>query len=71
MKRALFICTYGGFITSFETNNIKILQKQGYEVHIAANFKDKSKNKKPELLEHLNVVQHNIEFKRNPLTLAI
>lgn len=68
MKRALFICTYGGFITSFETNNIKILQKQGYEVHIAANFKEKSKNKKPELLEHLNVVQHNIEFKRNPLT---
>ncbi len=65
MKKALFICTYGGFISSFEVSNIKILQSMGYEVHVAANFNDPIKNDKPEVIDGLNIVKHHINFQRN------
>ena len=38
MKKALLITTVSGFIPQFEMNNVKILQKKGYEVHYASNF---------------------------------
>ena len=37
MKRALIITALGGFIRSFLTNDIKILQELGYEVTCMAN----------------------------------
>ena len=37
MKKALLVSTISGFIPQFEMNNVKILQKYGYEIHYATN----------------------------------
>ena len=37
MKKALFVATIYGFLNSFETNNMRLLQEMGYEVHCMAN----------------------------------
>lgn len=39
MKKALIVATVGGFICSFEKNNIRLLKNLGYEVFIACNIK--------------------------------
>lgn len=37
MKKALFVASVYGFLGSFERNDIKLLQEQGYVVACAAN----------------------------------
>jgi Glycosyltransferase len=66
--RALFICTYGDFAATFEKNNINILQNIGYEVHVASNFADASKNRNIHVLEEMQVILHHINFDRSPFT---
>lgn len=63
-KKALIIATIAGFITSFEMNDIKILQELGYEVIVAANFENYNGK-----LDDKNVQKLNIEFARSPFSL--
>lgn len=63
MKHALIVATIGGFITSFEKNDIKILQEKGYHVHVACDVQDKKRR-----LEELGVTLHPISFARSPLS---
>lgn len=62
MKHALIVATVGSFITSFEKNDIKILQEMGYQVHAACDASEKK-----EQLEQLGVTVHPVSFARSPL----
>lgn len=68
MKKALVVATIVGFITSFEMNDIRILQEMGYEVHIATNMSDYGSIKKLELLLATGVISHDIKFNRQPFS---
>lgn len=63
MKHALVVATVGGFITSFEKNDIRILQEKGYQVHVACDVMEEGK-----IFEEMGVVVHNIPFARSPLS---
>lgn len=43
-KKALMIASMGSMLDNFNRRNIEILMKQGYEITIAANFKDEDSN---------------------------
>lgn len=68
MRRALFICTYGDFAATFEKNNICILQNMGYEVHVASNFAESTKNRSIHILREMKVLLHHISFERSPFS---
>ena len=63
MKHALIVATVGSFITSFEKNDIKILQQMGYQVHVACDISEKKQE-----LEALGVTLHPIPFARSPFS---
>ena len=42
MKKALMVTHVSGFVPQFEMNNVRILQKMGFEVHYASNFNNVS-----------------------------
>lgn len=63
-KKALIIATIAGFVTSFELNDIRILQELGYEVIVAANFEDYNGK-----LDNKNIKKINIDFARSPFSL--
>lgn len=65
MKKALIITALGGFIRSFLTSDIKILQDMGYEVHCAANINHEGADGLAEYFEEMNVVFHQIDFSSN------
>lgn len=62
MKKALIVATIGGFICSFEKNDIKLLKNLGYEVFIACNTKGREKE-----LEQLECNVVHLPIARNPL----
>ena len=68
-RKVLFVATYGGFFTSFEMNNIRILMNMGFEVHCVANFDNITYNPKNSLLLDLGVIEHNLPFDRSPYNL--
>lgn len=37
-RKALLVTHVSGFVPQFEMNNVRILQRLGYEVHYASNF---------------------------------
>jgi len=59
----LFIATQDDHIYKFHVPFMKWFKKQGYEVHIAANFLDYK-----EELKEFGFVLHQIDFSRNPLS---
>lgn len=61
MKKALMVATVGGFICSFEKNDIKLLKNLGYEVFIACNTKGRE-----EELEQLGCKIVHLPIARNP-----
>ena len=70
MKKMLMLASVVSMIDQFNMSNIDILKKQGYEVHVAANFeygntssKQRVEEFKKELTE-LNVQYYNIDFSR-------
>lgn len=70
MKKILMIASVASMIDQFNMSNIDILKKQGYEVHVAANFEKGStcsnqriEEFKKELTE-LNVNYHHVDFSR-------
>ena len=61
MRKALIVATIGGFICSFEKNDIKLLKNLGYEVYIACNIEDRK-----EELEQLECKIVHLPIERNP-----
>ena len=68
MKKVLFVTHVGDFVPQFEMNNVRCLQKMGYEVHYAANFQLSSYGNKGERLKDSGVVCHFVPFERSPLS---
>ncbi|MXP74777.1 glycosyltransferase [Lachnospiraceae bacterium WCA-9-b2] len=72
MKKVLMVATVASMIGSFNLDNLSILQKMGYEVHVACNFKDRTvwtdeKVKKlVKQLKDMGVKYHQIDFHRKP-----
>ncbi|MCB2312023.1 glycosyltransferase family 4 protein [Clostridium tagluense] len=70
MKKMLMIVSVASMIDQFNMPNIDILKKQGYEVHVAANFEygsTSSKERVEELkkeLTGLNVQYYHVDFSR-------
>lgn len=71
MKKVLMVATVPSMIGQFNMNNIHILLRLGYEVHVGCNFKDRSiwdthrVIKFEEQLEKLNIKYFQIDFDRN------
>ena len=66
MKKALIVTTVSGFVPQFERNNVHILQKMGYEVHYASNFKNPHYGTDNHRLDGTNIVCHQVDFVRSP-----
>src|SRR5680860_205168 len=70
MKKMLMLASVASMIDQFNMSNIDILKKQGYEVHVAANFKygnTSSKQRVDEFkkeLKELNVPFYHVDFSR-------
>ena len=70
MKKMLMLASVASMIDQFNMSNIDILKKQGYEVHIAANFgygNTSSKQRVDEFkkeLKELNVPFYHVDFSR-------
>ena len=65
-KKVLFIATVGGFLTQFELNNVFLLQKLGYEVHSAANYREPVYRVKKQKLEDMGVILHHVDMEKSP-----
>lgn len=71
MKKVLMLASVASMIDQFNMQNISILKEKGYEVHVAANFKQgsTSSNKRIEQfkkeLNYLNIPFYQIDFSRN------
>lgn len=65
MKKALIVTAFARFIKSFLTNDIKILQDMGYEVHCAANIHHAGAECMEKYFLDMNVIFHQIDFSSN------
>ena len=65
MKKALILTAFARFIKSFLTNDIKILQDMGYEVHCAANIHHAGAECMEKYFLDMNVTFHQIDFSSN------
>lgn len=65
-KKALIVTTVSGFVPQFEMSNVRILQGMGYEVHYASNYHTPSYGNDNERLNGTGIIQHQIDFIRNP-----
>ena len=70
MKKALIITTVSGFVPQFEMNNVRILQRLGYEVHYASNFHMPVYGKDNDRLKGTGVIGHQIDFVRSPFKIG-
>lgn len=66
MKKALIIATVGGFLSKFETNDAKLLQEMGYEVHYASDFQNRIYDFDEQELKEDGYVLHHINMRKNP-----
>lgn len=69
MKKVLFIATVQSHIINFHIPYINLLQKKGYEVHVATKLDNDRYKNASEYVE--NVIWENIDFSRNPLSKEI
>lgn len=71
MKKVLILASVASMIDQFNMINIDILKKQGYEVHVAANFQygnTSSQQRMEEFkkeLHKLSIAYYHIDFARN------
>lgn len=71
MKKVLMLASVASMIDQFNMVNIDILQKQGYEVHVAANFKYGNTSSQQRIeefkkeLSELGITYYHIDFARN------
>lgn len=61
-KKALIVAALAGFINTFLKHDIELLQQKGYEVHCAANAKNKIKEENEKEFNDLGVIFHQIDF---------
>jgi glycosyltransferase EpsD len=66
MKHALIVSTVSGFLLKFEKENVKLLQRMGYQVHYAANMNEPFYTFQSEELAELGVQAHHIDVARSP-----
>lgn len=71
MKQALIISTVSGFLLKFESENVKLLQSMGYQVHYAANMDEPFYAFRREDLAAMGVQAHHIPVARSPYMLRI
>lgn len=70
MKKVLMLASVASMIDQFNMQNIEILQEQGYEVHVAANFEQGSSSSKERVeefkkeLKEKNILYFQIDFSR-------
>lgn len=75
MKRMLMLASVASMIEQFNMSNIELLQKMGYEVHVACNFEKGSTCTEEKILElkkklkQLQVRFFQIDFERNVMKL--
>jgi glycosyltransferase involved in cell wall biosynthesis len=69
MPKALIVATVSGFLPQFESNNVKILQEYGYEVHFAANFDVPIYDMDTGILREHGIHLHPIGIERSPTKL--
>lgn len=67
-KKVLLVTRVSGFVPQFEMNNVKILQKMGYEVHYASNFETVVYGADNERLKGTGIVCHDMPFCRSPFS---
>ena len=65
-RKALLVTHVSGFVPQFEMNNVRILQRLGYEVHYASNFHTPSYGTDNHRLDGTGIVRHQIDFVRSP-----
>ena len=65
-KKALLVTHVSGFVPQFEMNNVRILQRLGYEVHYASNFHTPSYGTDNHRLYGTGIICHQIDFIRSP-----
>ncbi len=66
MKKVLIVTTVSGFVPQFELNNVRILQKMGYEIHYASNYYNVSYGLDNHRLEGIGIIPHQVDFSRSP-----
>ena len=66
MKKALLVTTVSGFVPQFEMNNVRLLQRLGYEVHYASNYDMPSYGDNNDRLNGTGIVRHQVDFVRSP-----
>lgn len=64
-KKALIVTALAGFIRSFLTHDIQLLQNMGYEVHCAANINHPGADGMEEYFRENSVEFHQIDFSSN------
>jgi len=66
MRKALIVATIGGFLPVSEINNARLLQELGFEVHYAANMKNRIYEYDEQKLIDEGFILHHVEFSKNP-----
>ena len=69
MRKALLVTHVSGFVPQFEMNNVRLLQKMGYQVHYASNFHNPSYGDDNSRLEGTGIICHQVDFERSPFKL--
>lgn len=64
-KKALIVTALAGFVRSFLTQDIQLLQSMGYEVHCAANKKHPGAEGIEDYFKKQNLVFHQVGFSSN------
>lgn len=70
MKKALIVATVGGFLPQFEMSNVHLLQKLGYEIHYASNFKNCIYEFNEKEMETNGIILHQVDILKNPFRLV-
>ncbi|MCU6760809.1 GDP-mannose-dependent alpha-(1-6)-phosphatidylinositol monomannoside mannosyltransferase [uncultured Roseburia sp.] len=68
-EKVLIITTISGFLHQFEMNNVKLLQKAGYEVHYASNFQVPVYTYDETEYESMGIVTHHVPIEKSPRSL--
>lgn len=66
LRKALLVTHVSGFVPQFEMNNVRILQRLGYEVHYASNFHTPSYGTDNHRLDGTGIICHQVDFVRSP-----
>lgn len=66
MKKVLIITAVSGFLAKFETENVKLLQEMGYEVHYASNRFNQVYQYEDGTYEKMKVHFHHIDIEQSP-----